>query len=400
LLVGQKRAILTYMYDRLLTERIHSTKRSVLLLGPRQTGKSTLMATASTDLKFDLSDEGLFLQLSKDPGLFKRQILAALDHRPFTVFVDEIQRLPPLLNTIQHLIDGKGIRFLLTGSSARKLRREDANLLPGRVIRESLTPLTVQELGSEFDLEYALQLGMLPFVWADREGAVDRLGSYSEIYLREEIRAESLVRNIGDFARFLDIAAISSGSWLNYSKLSSDTEIPKETIRRFFALLVDTLLVYRLENFRPKVPHSRRVPQRERYFFFDVGVRNSLLKTHRFPISPEIRGFLFEQWMILQVLYTQALNKNILEVKAYIDDRGREVDLIVELQDEVWGIEIKSGTKADDKQHKGLLAFKDFAKNYKPVRLILCYCGDTPQKFEDGVLALPYNKILNELLAV
>ena len=388
------------MYARFLTHRLTSTSSSILLLGPRQVGKSTLIRSLEPAFTVDLADESLFLQLSKDIGLFKRTLAAAgLENGHSTVFVDEVQRLPGILNTVQHLIDTRGIRFLLTGSSARKLRRDGVNLLPGRLILENLTPLMQAELGDDFDLERALQLGMLPGIWADRGEAVDRLGTYAEVYLREEIRVESLARNIGDFARFLDIAALSSGAWLNYSKLASDTEVPKETIRRFFALLVDTLVVYRLENFRPKIKLSRRVPQRTRFFFFDIGVRNAILKTHRHPVVPELRGSIFEQWLILQILYLRAINRDIIEVSAFIDERGNEVDVIVELPDALWAIEIKSGSKVDPRGAKGLAVFKDIYGKYKPARLIIAYAGESRQCLENGVEVLPYRELLGELLS-
>ena len=410
------------MYARFLTHRLTSTSSSILLLGPRQVGKSTLIRSLEPAFTVDLADESLFLQLSKDIGLFKRTLAAAgLENGHSTVFVDEVQRLPGILNTVQHLIDTRGIRFLLTGSSARKLRRDGVNLLPGRLILENLTPLMQAELGDDFDLERALQLGMLPGIWADRGEAVDRLGTYAEVYLREEIRVESLARNIGDFARFLDIAALSSGAWLNYSKLASDTEVPKETIRRFFALLVDTLVVYRLENFRPKIKLSRRVPQRTRFFFFDIGVRNAILKTHRHPVVPELRGSIFEQWLILQILYLRAINRDIIEVSAFIDEVkkrpapapdglpriflwGNEIDdtAFVSLVEEcgaLWAIEIKSGSKVDPRGAKGLAVFKDIYGKYKPARLIIAYAGESRQCLENGVEVLPYRELLGELLS-
>jgi predicted AAA+ superfamily ATPase len=176
------------------------------------------------------------------------------------VVIDEVQRVPRLLNTLQALMDDLPVkhRYLLSGSSARKLKAGGVNLLPGRIVVEHLPPLTVFETGPDFDLERALQVGMLPGVHLDPTGGIDLLGTYADTYLSEEIRAEAVVREIGSYARFLDVMAMTSGQWLNYSKLSSDTEIPKETFRRFVEILEDTLLAIRLPAFFPRRKTSRR----------------------------------------------------------------------------------------------------------------------------------------------
>jgi len=236
-------------------------------------------------LVVNLADEGEYLRYAKDPGLLGRIVGGMNGKGP--VFVDEIQRVPALLNVIQAILDRPGSpRFLLTGSSSRKLRRGGANLLPGRVILEHVDPLSVLELGGKVRVERALQVGMLPGVYLDEREGHEVLSTYAETYLREEVRAEALTRDLGGFARFLDAAAIESGKWINYSKLSSDTEIPKETVRRYYGLLKDTLLILRLPPFKPRLKLGRRVSQRDRFVFFDIGVRNALLGLHRNPPAP------------------------------------------------------------------------------------------------------------------
>src|SRR5437867_9699609 len=232
------------MRDRVVAGRLATTKSNVLLLGPRQVGKSTICRNLRAQVYVDLADEAEFLGYAKDPARLRREVDALPPGS--LVVVDEVQRVPALLNTVQSLADrrSRGVRFVLTGSSARKLRRGGANMLPGRVILEHLDPLTVLETGDDVDWDRALRLGMLPGIyWGDDE-AVEVLGTYGEVYLREEIQAEAATRNLGGYGRFLDTIALASGQWINYSKLSSDVEVPKETVRRFGQLLDDTLLAH------------------------------------------------------------------------------------------------------------------------------------------------------------
>jgi len=249
------------MSPRLLAGRLAATRSSVLLLGPRQVGKSTICRGLGARLYVDLADESVFLGYAKDPARLRREVDALPGGS--LVVIDEVQRVPALLNTVQSLVDrsARRIRFVLTGSSARKLRRGGANLLPGRVILEYLEPLNVLET-EDVDWDRALRLGMLPGIYWGDEEAAEILGTYGEVYLREEIQAEAATRNLGGYARFLDTIALASGQWLNYSKLSSDIEVPKETVRRFVQLLDDTLVAHRLPPFRPTRSTSRRLIQR------------------------------------------------------------------------------------------------------------------------------------------
>ena len=204
---------ITRMVDRLITSRLRTSNRSALILGPRQTGKSTLCRSLKPDVYVDLSDEAAYLRYAKDPATLRRVIEGA--SRPRLICIDEIQRVPAVLNVVQTLIDrDPHLRFLLTGSSARKLRRGHANLLPGRIILEHLDALSVLELGEQFRLERALQVGMLPGVYLDEREGAEVLATYVQVYLREEVRAEALTRNLGGFARFLDTAALTSVSVL------------------------------------------------------------------------------------------------------------------------------------------------------------------------------------------
>lgn len=388
---------MTHVQVRLIHSHLAASKRNVLLLGPRQVGKSTLLKSLNPELYLNLADESLFFAYSKDPGLLRREVEALA--KSGVVVIDEIQRVPRLLNTLQTLIDDGVVRhrFLLSGSSARKLKAGGANLLPGRLVVEHLPPLTVFEVGSGFDLERALQVGMLPGVCLDPEGGTDVLGTYADTYLREEIRAEAVVREIGSYARFLDVMALSSGQWLNYSKLSSDTEIPKETIRRYVEILEDTLLAVRLPAFQPKLKTTRRVGQRDRVLLFDVGVRNALLGSHRRRPTADQRGGLFEQWFILQVYALGQLARRGWRFSSYRTEAGAEVDLVVETDDHLYGIEIKSGRTVGAQDTRGLESLAEMVGRDKPLTKLLAYTGTRRQRFPSGAEAWPWLEVLEML---
>lgn len=385
----------TCMRDRFIANRVKASKANVLLLGPRQVGKSTICRALCPDLYVDLADEREFLDHAKDPALL-RQHVETLD-RGSLIVVDEVQRIPSLLNTIQSLVDRTPHRFVLTGSSARKLVRGGANLLPGRIVRERLDPLSVVELGESVDLDRALRLGMLPGIyWGDDEAA-EILGTYADVYLREEIQAEGAARDIGSYARFLDVMAVASGQWLNYSKLSSDTEIPKETIRRFVQVLDDTMVAIRIPAFSPRVRTTRRVLQRERVLLFDVGVRNALLGLHRRPVSADQIGAVFEQWVILQVVYlNRALRKN-WKLSSYRSEGGAEVDLIVDTGDGTIAIEIKASRNISPRDTRGLASLAKLVTDSPPLRRWIVYRGQRRQRLGDGIEAWPVADALHAL---
>jgi uncharacterized protein len=385
------------MLDRLVGTRIGALASSVLLLGPRQVGKSTVGQRLEPLRTINLADERELLRYSKDPSSLRAELRAI--PRGGLVVIDEVQRVPPLLNVVQVVLDDPGnrFRFLLTGSSARKLRRGGANLLPGRVVLEYLDPLTVAELPRPFDLQRALQVGMLPGIFLGGGEALDLLGTYAEVYLREEIRAEALTKSIGGYARFLDVSAIVSGQWLNYSKIATDTENPKETIRRFVEILEDTLLLFRIPPFRPRRRISRRVSQRDRVLLFDVGVRNALLSLHRRPVSPDQVGGVFEQWYMLQALYLNRALRKEWTLSSYRTEAGAEVDLVIERDDDIVGIEIKASRRVSSNDTRGLFSLGETIGRYKSFHKRVAYLGDAAQVLDNGVRVCPYLDLLDEI---
>lgn len=383
------------MIQRILHSRLLGHSKSLLLLGPRQVGKSTLCLELQPDLAVNLADEETFRQHLNDPGLIKR-IVAALPEGRRVVLVDEVQRLPSTLNTVQALLDSGGsLRFLLTGSSARKLRRGRANLLPGRVLLEYLPPLVYWEIRDGFDLRKALTTGTLPEVYLQDYGP-DILDSYVAGYLREEIQAEALTKDLASYSRFLDLAAELSGQHLNYSKVASDSEINKDAVRRYMEILTDTLLIELLPSYTD-VGKERRARQKEKFIFFDLGVRNSLLgKRDPAYFSREELGSLFEQWMILQILYYNRLRRKGWRISSYRDPLGVEVDLIIESGAECIAVEFKSSTKVYEKMFRGLVRFERVAQ--RKVKRYLVYQGEFEQRFEHLGLAVPYRKFLEDVI--
>ena len=386
------------MLDRIVLERLRSSTRHVMLLGPRQTGKSTIARALHPVLVINLADEPTYLSHQRNPRLLRDEIRAVSPGG--LIVIDEVQRIPGLLNTLQVVIDEQvdGHRYLLTGSSARKLRRGGANLLPGRVVQERLSPLLLPEFEHEFDLSRVLRIGTLPGVYLSPDGA-DLLESYANTYLREEIQAEGLVENLGGFARLLDTIAVMSGKWLNYSKLSSDTEIPKETIRRYVSILEDTLVLERLESFQGSGGQDRRVRQREKILLFDVGVRNALLRLHRTDLAPAMQGEIFEQFVILQVLGLIRGHRLPYRACSFLGTDGREIDLVLDLPESVVAIEIKRGHQLHERRFPAFALLEDICRKYKPVRKFVAYTGDRRLRLEDGTEVVPYRELLAEIVA-
>jgi uncharacterized protein len=378
------------MLARLVGESIRRSKKSVLLLGPRQTGKSTLMRSLAPDLELNFAREDTFFELAQNPRALEERLAAA---RPKTVFLDEVQRLPGVLNTVQAILDEPSPpRFLLTGSSARKLRRGRANLLPGRIHTYSLGPLSAAECNFAMDTPQALSTGTLPGIYSetDERERKKTLRSYAATYLKEEIQAEALTRNIEGFARFLQVAAACAGSYLDLSKLSSEAMVPRQTAVRFFEILEETLIVQRCDAFAKS--NRRRLVQHPRYYFFDNGVLNALLGTFT-PAADRI-GPLFEHLMHSQVLALVAGRDAELRVSSYRTEHGAEVDFIIEGNGFLWAVECKASRNVGPSDSRGLKRFAEFVG--KRHRSVVVYLGDAKRRIE-GVDVLPWQEVIRQL---
>lgn len=365
---------------------------SSLLLGPRQTGKSTLVRNSLPvrAATFDLLEHDTFLRLARDPSQFRREVVALAEAGTKVVFVDEVQRVPGLLDEVHGLIEKRVARFVLTGSSARKLRRGGANLLAGRARMLRLHPLVLREIGEGFDLERSLRFGTLPaVVSADDEDATELLRAYAETYLREEIQAEALVRNLGGFARFLDIAAAQSGEILNYSAVGRDAGLPVRTVQEYFQILEDTLVGYRLEPWRKSA--RARLVGHPRFYLFDTGVRNALVRRLGAEVDPQVRGRLFEHLIVLEC--QRALDYARSEARLYFwrTNHGAEVDLLVERHDRLrLAIEIKSTRTISGADLSGLRSFAEESPGVP--RIVVC---DAPREHALGdVRVVPWRSFL------
>lgn len=377
-----------------------SQKRSFFLFGPRQTGKSTYVNTllGPEDLYINLLPQRTYLAYSRTPEIFRQEVLAHWQrHKNFTCIVDEVQKIPALLDEVHDLIENYGIRFILTGSSARKLRRGAANLLAGRATTYMLYPLTVEELGDAFDLERALQRGLLPYLWSmplDKIDEEEFLRTYSETYLREEIQAESVVRQIGPFAHFLDIVANNDGEVVNYSNIARECGVSVKTVQGYYGILEDTFLAYRLNPWTKSI--RKRLVAHPRYYLFDMGITNALCY-HYGQLNANVRGRRFEQFIISQIFAFNAYHRLGYQFFFWRTNTGVEVDLIiVQEQKPVMAIEIKSSSLVSQSDTHGLIEFR---KEYPDTLALIVCAAERRRLFDSGVMVIPWQDfLLKELL--
>ncbi len=376
------------MVQRLLLSVLRNTKKSVLLLGPRQTGKSTLIHELKPDVKINLAHEPTYFELVRDPYEFERRI----GQKAKTVFIDEIQRIPALLNTIQVWIDRGGVKFYLTGSSARKLKRGQANLLPGRIHVHGLGPLSVVELKEKWDSGLVLAFGSLPGIYLDPDTKQRQktLEGYSLTYLKEEIQAEALTRDLGGFSRFVQVVAASATRYLDMKKLSSDSQVTRKSAIRFFEILEDTLIIHRLQAFSRS--QRRRLIQHPRFFLFDNGVLNALLEN--FTVSADRKGFLLENAFFSQLQALKFALSADFRISNYRTEHGAEVDFIIETKaGNLWGIELKASKELRPQSFPGLESFSNFVG--KKCRLLVGYLGT--KRYLGKIEIRPWSDIIEEI---
>ncbi len=384
--------IFQYIPRKLFTI-LKQSKKSILLLGPRQVGKSTLMENLNPDLTINLARESTYLEFASNPSALEER-LTHLGQG--IILLDEIQRLPSLLNTVQVLLDdkNKSYRFLLTGSSARKLKRGKANLLPGRIHSFHLGPLTCEELNFEVDIKSLLAFGSLPGIISEPELTEKTLTlkSYAATYLKEEVQAEALTKNIEGFSRFIYVVGAATTRFLDLSKLALQAMIPRQSAVRYFEILEDTLIIKRCEAFAKSL--RKRLIQHPRYFFFDVGVLNGLLGN--FIVSPDRIGLLFEHFVFNQLNEIAASRNEDLRLSSYRTENGVEVDFIVERKNEITAIEVKASKTIFPQDLRGLKSFMDFLG--KPVRGVVLYLGEHP-KIMDRIEILPWIDFFKEMVS-
>ncbi len=336
------------MYKRTLNLQDLLKKANYFLFGPRATGKSSLIKEQfKTAQIFDLLDTDLYEEFMRRPKALGEKIAS----KNKVVVIDEIQRLPLLLDEVHRLIESRGIRFLLTGSSARKLRRGGANMLGGRAREAQLFPLTYHEL-PDFELLKYLNYGGLPLIWVSKE-PIDDLEAYGRIYLAEEIKAEAAVRNYERFVRFMEVMALSNGQELNYQTLSSDSGVPARTVEGHIEVLKDTLIGFELYPFQKT--KKRKATTKSKFYFFDCGVANYFSRRLPMPVNSSDLGVNFEQFLIQEVRAYLSYTKTRKEV-FYWRSKEHEVDLIV--GDEL-ALEFKMSSSFKPEFAKGLKALRE-----------------------------------------
>lgn len=334
-------------------------RESFFLFGPRGTGKTTLLRTqlaAGTTHFIDLLDEELYDRYLRNPKILEAE-LEALVPRPKVIVLDEIQRLPKLLNIVHRLVEKKGWRFALTGSSARKLKHGAANLLAGRAFTHSLFPLTHLELGSSFDLTKALSLGTLPKIF-EIQSVKDQhkfLKSYALTYLKEEIVAEQITRKLEPFRQFLEIAAQLNGKIINFTAIGKDVGVDTKTVQSYYQILEDTLVGFNLPAYHSSVRKAQR--QAPKFYWFDTGVRRALEDTLDIPIRPATSYFgeLFEHWLTLEFYRLNHYFERDYKLSYFQTYSGAEVDLVLSRGRRVpILVEIKSTNKVKEDDAKKL----------------------------------------------
>lgn len=366
------------VYTRLLPV----PERSFFLFGVRGVGKSTWARTVLPDAtRFDLLDEALFTDLLADPALFAN-LLSGVETGDWVV-VDEVQRIPALLNEVHRQIEERGVRFALLGSSARKLKTAGTNLLAGRAARKAMFPLTPAELGGDFDLDAALRFGTIPLVWA-ADNRREVLEGYTQMYLREEIRAEAAVRNLPGFIRFLPVAALMHTQTLNVAGLARDTGVARPTMAGYLEVLEDTLLVTRLESFEAKLRVRER--RRPKLYWVDPGLVRAA-KRQLGPVAAEERGALLEGW-VYGLLSAHNETQDIFDAIAYWSptESDVEVDFLLTRGNEHLAMEVKASTGYNTTMLKGLRAIDGLSGL---TRRILVYNGTRAFQTEDGIHVWP-----------
>ena len=373
------------MYSRLL---IPPKEKSFFLFGPRGTGKSTWVKTTFPDAVYlDLLDSGLYADLLARPSRLQEYIPSEKDR---WIVIDEVQRVPELLNEVHRLIEDHRVRFILTGSSARSLRKRGVNLLAGRALTCTMHPLTSRELGSDFALSRFLDHGGLPSVTQEASPRA-YLESYVRTYLREEVQQEGLTRNLGAFSRFLEAASFSQGSILNVSAVSRECAVERKVVEHYFGILDDLLLSHRLPVFTRRA--KRRTVRHRKFYFFDAGVYRTLRPKGPLDRPGEIDGAALET-LFLQELLAYNASLHLGYTLFYWRTRtGLEVDFVLYGERGLKAFEVKLASNVRKEDTAGLAAF---LADYPMADTYLVYCG-TRERRERGVNVVPIETCLSRL---
>jgi predicted AAA+ superfamily ATPase len=357
-------------------------KKSYFLFGPRQTGKTSLIRHTMENVRiYDLLDSVDYLSLSQNPS----RLMQELSPQDRIIVIDEIQRLPNLLNEVHRIIEERGIRFLLTGSSARKLRRGGVNLLGGRARTQYQHPLTYRELKNRFDIAHVAERGMLPSIYFSDDPGAD-LQAYVGSYLQQEIVAEGATRNVPAFSRFLKVAALCNGRVVNFTNVANDAQVARTTVYEYFEILKDTLVLHEVPAWRKS--QKRKPLASSKYYFFDVGVV-AALQGREFRIGTPEFGEAFETFIFQElVAYRDYISGD--SVSHWRTKSGFEVDFII---GDHTAVEVKAGKNISNQHIKALraLAEEHALKRY------LCVCQEERPRKIEKVSVVPFKQFLDTL---
>ena len=370
------------MYTRILDLMNLLSKKSFFLFGPRGTGKTTLIRNTLPDATvIDLLEIKTYREYLKNPSILSERILEPI------VAIDEVQKLPEILDEAHRLIESQRQTFLLTGSSARKLKRGGANLLAGRAWWAELFPLTSREI-PDFDLMTYLNRGGLPSIYPS-EDYVEELSAYTALYLKEEIQNEALTRKVAHFSEFLDLMALSNGEEINYQSIAGDCGVSPNSIKNYIQILEDTLVAFQLTAFTKTT--RRKAISRSKLYFFDIGVTNSLANRGEIKRGSELFGKAFEHFILLEVRAFLSYARKKAKMCYWRSTSQFEVDLIL---NDRWAIEIKGSTSIQNKHLKGLRALREEG-NIEHFAVVSCDRHE--RKTADDIQIFPWELFLEQL---
>jgi predicted AAA+ superfamily ATPase len=378
------------MYNRTLNLKILSKNKSLFLFGPRSTGKTTLLIKQFQKSQIiNLLKSELFLQLSNNPSEIRdlvRKIIHDHDNNPF-IIIDEIQKLPILLDEVHELIESEKIKFILTGSSARKLKRSGVNLLGGRAWQAHLFPLTSHEI-TDFNLEKYLLIGGLPQVWTS-DFPFEELDAYVNLYLKEEIKEEALVHNIIHFSRFLKTASLLNTQQINYAAVSQETGVPATTVKAYFEILDETFIGHVLHPW--KESKKRKTVSSGKFYFFDLGVAHFLSGVSIINRNSDDFGKAFEHFICNELKAYLSYYRVKKELCFWRTQSKHEVDFIV--GNDI-AIEVKSTTNVNSKHLKGLEAIQE----EQIIQKFFLVSFDKVERFtENGIMIVHWENFLKNL---
>lgn len=367
--------------------------QSAFLWGPRKTGKTTYLSEHFPKSQvINLLESDVYLRYSKEPHLFREEIIYQFKERTLKVpvVVDEIQKIPALLDEVHLLIEKYKIPFVLCGSSARKLKRVGANLLGGRAWRYELHPLSFSEIGEKFDLLRALNAGLIPphYLSTNSEKSLE---SYVHDYLKEEIQQEALVRNLVAFSRFLDAVAFSNGEMINYSNIGRDCGVDSKTVKEYYQILVDTLLGFLLEPFR-RQRKRKIILETPKFYFCDVGLTTYLSRRRIMAAKGPEFGHAFEHFLFMELIAYRSYAEKNIPITYWRTIKGDEVDFV--LDDGKIAIEVKGTDKVSGQDLAGI---RKFSEEHRPKKKILVCQSPAPRLFDDGTEVLPWKVFLKKL---